>query len=203
MTRPRYRLASLVCNLVVLTLLVAFGIASLVLALGGNWEKHSFGLTISLKIMWGVWLLVFASVVLTRITVFGWQFRRVQPGQGPPSLSRALAQEMKPSSWLKTTATSFTITVVLVSLMGTAVLASVLIWVIGDWSDSKETLVLSLKIIWGTWWVLCIATVLVRVKIFDWQRMKAGLFPRKPRKGTVPPAGPSDSSPKDTSSTLQ
>src|SRR5205085_1421402 len=100
-------------------------------------------------------------------------FRKLRPGKGPTALAKALEAEIKPASWFKRGWTSFTITVVLVSLFGTAVLASVLIWIIGDWKDHPSPLVLSLKIIWGAWWVLCIATVLVRVALFNKERKKA------------------------------
>jgi hypothetical protein len=173
MANSRSRLAVLIAILALATLLMAFAITSLVLALAGDWEKHTDGLTLALKIMWGLWLLTFAAVILTGVTIFGWRFRKAQPGRGPAALARAIAEGFQPASWLKTTATSFTITVVLVSLLGGAVLASVLIWILGDWDKAEGPLTLALKLIWGAWWVLCIATVLVRVAIFGWQRNKA------------------------------
>jgi hypothetical protein len=173
------RLALLILGIVVLTLFVAFGSASLALWLAGDWDDYAWGMTLTLKIMWGTWLLVFVATVLTHLTMVGWHFRKARPGEGPAALMRAIAEGMRPSSWMKTGATSFTITVVLVSLFGTAVLASVLIWIIGDWDHSRGALVLTLKIVWGAWWVLCIITVLVRVYIFYWQRRKGG-YGRKP-----------------------
>ncbi len=173
MALSRSQLAGLVSTLVLATLFVAFGIASLVLALAGNWYEYSRALTLTLKIMWGTWFIATAATILTFVTMFGWRFRKLRPGVGPAALARALAAEIKPASWFKRGSTSFTITVVLVSLFGTAVLASVLIWIIGDWERHRPPLVLSLKMIWGLWWVLCIATVLVRVSLFNRERRKA------------------------------
>src|SRR5205807_470740 len=73
----------------------------------------------------------------------------------------------------KSASASFTITVVLVSLFGAAFLASLCLWIIGDWSEGGGPLLVAIKIIWGTWWVLAIATVLVRVAIFGAHRRRA------------------------------
>src|SRR5438105_9903707 len=130
------RLAALISTIVLLTLLVAFGIATLVICLAGDWDEDARGLMLTLKIMWGTWFVAVAATALTRVTIFGWRFRKLRPGEGPTALAKALAAEIKPASWFKTGATSFTITVVLVSLFGVAVLASVLIWILGKWDDS-------------------------------------------------------------------
>ncbi len=178
MALSRSRLAALITNIVVLTLLVAFAIATLVLRLAGDWEAHAWGLTLTLKIMWGSWLLLLATVVLTRVTIAGWRFRKLRPGEVPAALRRAIADGIKPASLFKTGTTSFTITVVLVSLLGVATLASVLIWVIYTQEDTRPRDI-ALRIIWGTWWVLCIITVLVRVALFNKQRKQA-LHARRP-----------------------
>jgi hypothetical protein len=178
MADPRGRLATLIVSIVLLTLLAAFFSASLALWIAGDWKQYGSGLDLTLRIMWGSWLVLFVAALLTYATFVGWHFRKARPNEGPTALMQAIAAGMKPSAWLKTGATSFTITVVLVSLLGVAVLASVLIWIIGDWSESRPALVLTLKLIWGAWWVLCIATVLTRIAIFGWQRRKAGYGPR-------------------------
>jgi hypothetical protein len=172
MSLSRSRLAALIANLVLLTLLVAFAIATLVIRLAGDWERHSWGLMLTLKIMWGSWLLLFATVVLTRITIAGWRFRKLRPGEMPAALRRAIAEGIKPASLFESGTTSFTITVVLVSLLGAATLASVLIWIIAGQENTRPRDI-ALRIIWGTWWVLCIVTVLVRVALFNQQRRKA------------------------------
>ena len=184
------RLATLIVSLVLMTLLFAFFSASLAIWLAGDWARYGQGLTLTLKIMWGSWLVLFAAALLTAATIMGWRYRKARLSDAPAAMARALAEGMKPSALLKTAAISFTITVILVSLLGVAVLASVLIWIIGDWSgESAGALGLTLKIIWGTVWVLCIITVLVRVNIFRIQRNKAG-YGRKP-----PPEGEDEGGP--------
>lgn len=167
------RLASLIIAIVLLTLFVAFGITNAIMVMMGDWEEHEVGLKLTLKIMWGTWLTALVAALLTYVTAFGWRFRKLRPGEGPAALWRDLAADIKPSSWFKSGATSFTITVILVSLFGAAFLASVLLWIIGNWSTSKTTLIITYKAIWGTWWVLCIITVLVRVALFTKQRRLA------------------------------
>jgi len=180
MADPRGRLAILIVTIVLLTLLVAFSSASLAIWLAADWQRFAWGLTLTLKIMWGSWLVLFVAALLTYATFIGWKFRKARPNEGPAALMRAVAEGMKPSAWLKRGPDSFTITVVLVSLLGATVLASVLIWIIGDWEHSAWALQLSMKIIWGTWWVLCIVTVLVRIAIFRHQRRKGGYGPKPP-----------------------
>jgi hypothetical protein len=164
------RLAFLIVAIVLLTLFIAFTITSVIMGLMGDWEDHSDGLELTLKIMWGAWLTALAASFLTYVTAFGWRFRKLRPGEGPAALWRDLAADIKPSSWFKSGATSFTVTVILVSLFGAAFLASVLVWIIGDWNESKS---IAMKAIWGSWWVLCIGTVLVRVALFTKQRRLA------------------------------
>ncbi len=167
------RLFALISSIVLLTLAVAFGIVTLVLWLAGDWEEYSWGLWLTLKIMWGTWLIATAAITLTRVTMFGWQFRKLRPDAGPRALAMALAAEIKPASWFKSGSTSFAITVVLVSLTGAAFLASLLIWIIGDWRESRRALEVSYGAIWGSWWVLCIIIVLIRIGLFTRQRRLA------------------------------
>jgi len=171
------RLATLIVTIVLLTLLVAFGSASLALWRAADWQRFRWGLTLTLKIMWGTWLVLFVAALLTHATIVGWKFRKARPGQGPAALLRAIREGITPSAWLKRGPDSFTITVVLVSLTGVAVLATVVLWIINDGGGWFWP---SVKIIWGTWWVLSIATVLVRIAIFKNQRLKGGYGPRPP-----------------------
>src|SRR5262245_51380262 len=113
MAGSRTNLATLILIVVVLTLLGACLGTSVVLWLLGDWEKHDWGLRLSLKVMWGVWLSVLVATVLTHITMIGWQFRRPRPSEWPAALVRAVAQGAEPPSWFKSGAASFTITVVL------------------------------------------------------------------------------------------
>src|SRR5947209_5621328 len=99
MADSRSRLATLVCTMVVLTLLVACLAASVALWAGGDWERHARGLTLSLKIMWGGWLLVLVATLLTHVTIVGWRFRRPRPGDWPAALARAYAEGFQPPAW--------------------------------------------------------------------------------------------------------
>jgi hypothetical protein len=184
--QPGIRLATLISVLVVLTLFVGCFSATLALALAGNWDKHRFGMTLALKVMWGVWLLLLVATVLTHVTAYGWRFRRGSPRAWGAALYRTVREGAEPPAWFHSGRSSFTITVILVSLFGGAFLASMLLWIIGDWRDDNGPLILTLKIIWGTWWVLAIATVLVRVGIFARQRQKL----REQKAAQAPPAGP-------------
>jgi hypothetical protein len=174
------RLGILLSVIVLGTVFAAFGLATVLLWLFGDWNRFAFGMTLTLKIMWSGWVVGFVATFLTHATISGWRFRKAHPGQGPRALAQAIAAGIKPAAWYKTPATSFTITVVLVSLLGVAVLASVLIWIIGDWDQAHPALVLSIKIIWGAWWALTLITVLVRIAIFSRQRRKAGLTKKPP-----------------------
>jgi hypothetical protein len=194
---PR-QLVGLILAIVLVTLFVAFGFASLILYLWGDWENYSNALSLTNRIMWGTWVVATTATILTFVTMFGWRFRKLRPGQGPRALARALAAEIKPASWFKRGSTSFTITVVLVSLFGTAVLASVCIWIIGDWVNHRPPLVLSLKIVWGAWWVLCIATVLVRVALFNMERRKAKQAKAEAGPKPQPPAEPTEENEPDS-----
>ncbi len=61
--------------------------------------------------------------------------------------------------------TGFFTTIILLVLLGAAVLGTLWVLVLGNWNQD----VLILKWVWGTWWVLCIVTVLTRLAIFRWQ----------------------------------
>ena len=130
MPKSRLKLAAVISWLVVLTLLAAFAITSLILWAFGDWQQDAWGLELALKIMWGVWTLVFVGTLLTHAAVYGWHFRRPRPSQWPRALKRSMESGDVPAAWVKSGVASFTITVVLVSLLGTAVLASVLILVL-------------------------------------------------------------------------
>src|SRR5262249_42374441 len=74
--------------------------------------------------------------------------------------------------WYKSPAASFSITVVMVSITGAVAVATAVLWmlqdVIGDWVFR-----LVAQILWSTWWVGCVATVLTRVAIFGVQKKRA------------------------------
>ena len=63
----------------------------------------------------------------------------------------------------------FFVTIILLVLLGAAVVGTLVVLVLGQWAQH----VWILKWVWGTWWVLCIITVLTRLAIFRWQMMRS------------------------------
>ncbi|MGL4554305.1 MAG: hypothetical protein ACRC33_24345, partial [Gemmataceae bacterium] len=66
----------LIIGLVVLVLLGGALIAHGLINTLGDWGRHDAELRIAQRIVWAVWALTASSVILTRVTVFGWSFRR-------------------------------------------------------------------------------------------------------------------------------
>jgi hypothetical protein len=163
--------ASWIVTLIALGHLVAVLIATASLWWFGNWERYSSGLVLTLRIIWGVWIIHALSAILTRVTIFGWNFRTYfrLDGSGPRP---AMAIRPAKAPWYKSGAVSFSITVVLVSLTGACAIATTVMYMLidttGDW-----VFWLVFKIVWSSWWVLCIATVLTRLAIFGTQKKKA------------------------------
>jgi hypothetical protein len=166
MATSRKDRAVLVSWILVASLVGGSAVATALLGWLGDWSGRRWGLTLTLRIVWGCCLVACLAVGLTHVTIFGWRFRRypVGPKAGEP---RAVA-----IPWYKSGGTSFAITVVLVSLFGSAVVATAVLWILGDVLGAG-VLGLVLKIIWGSWWVLCIIMVLVRIAIFRWQMLQA------------------------------
>src|SRR5918911_4275337 len=158
---------------VVLALLGASALTTLLLYALGDWERHGWALRLTRRIIWGAWVLVCLAFVLTRVTIFGWSFRKyfLREPEGPSGEPVVVTGTGRPvrAPWYKSGVASFSITVVLVSLTGTAALGTLVLWVLkdvlGDWAFW-----LVFKIVWGTWWVLCIVFVLTRVAIFGKHR---------------------------------
>jgi hypothetical protein len=163
--------AGRITDLVVLGLLVGTAMASGCLWYLGNWEEHGWALTLTLRILWGSWIVACLATILTKVTIFGWSFRQYfrWQGEGRPPWAR-----FRPSRapWSKDGKASFSITVAMVSLTGLVAVATVVMWILrdvtGDWVFR-----LVFYILWGSWWVLVITLVLVRVAIFGWQKHKA------------------------------
>ena len=155
---------------VVLVLLAATGVASLCLWWLGNWDEYAWGLTLTLRILWGVWIVAAFVTLLTHVTIFGWSFRRYVrwAGDKMPDWSR-----FRPATapWSKSGKVSFSFTVIIVWFTAAIVIASVVMWILelvtGDW-----IFWLVFKILWASWWVVMIGLVLTRVIIFGIQRRK-------------------------------
>jgi hypothetical protein len=78
--------------------------------------------------------------------------------------------------------TGFFVTIILVVLLATAIVSTLVVLFLGDWDGH----VWILKWVWGTWWVLCIITVLTRLAIFRWQMIRAGSKAARPQEETTP-----------------
>jgi hypothetical protein len=123
----------------------------------GNWQQYGDALRLALKIVWGSALVGCLAAALTRVTIFGWSFRN----WFRPVEKRGVTEP----PWPKSGAASFAITVTLVSLLGLACVASAVMWILRD-AVGEWVMWLVIKLIWGAWWVLVIAVVLVRVALF-------------------------------------
>lgn len=59
-------------------------------------------------------------------------------------------------------------TVAVLALLAGAAIASGCLWYWGDWEAHAWGLTLALRILWGAWVVVLLATVLTRVTLFGW-----------------------------------
>jgi hypothetical protein len=165
-----------ITTLIVVLVLGAAAVTSALLRWLGDWEQHGWGLSLAERIVWGCCLVAALAVILTRVTLFGWSFRRYfrWPGDGAAPDADKPVSRFRPvrAPWPKSAVASFSNTVVLVSLTGVAVIAWAVLWmledVIGDWVYWLVTF-----IIVSVWWVLCIAMVLTRLALFAWQKRRA------------------------------
>jgi hypothetical protein len=157
----------LIISLVVLVLLGAVGATSALLVALGDWESHAEELRFANRVLWGTWIVAAVGVVLTRVTVFGWSFRKYfrweGEGEPPPNLPRPTR-----AIWYKSPSASFGFTVAMVALTGSVAVSTVILWVVGG-----PVMWLAIKVVWGCWWVIFIALVLARVSVFGIQRRKA------------------------------
>ena len=94
MAEDRPRRARVIATIAVLGHLVATLIAIACL----RWfAPDSFGVTLAERILWGVWIVHALAQVLTRVTIFGWNFRALFPAllpadEKPPAASPAADQ---------------------------------------------------------------------------------------------------------------
>jgi hypothetical protein len=65
--------------------------------------------------------------------------------------------------------TGFFSGLVLMMVVGGTVLATILLLIFGGWENYSTPM----KWLWGTAWVVCIITVLVRIGIFRWQMLRS------------------------------
>jgi hypothetical protein len=161
----------LILGLVVLVLLGGALMAHGLIGMLGDWPKHEKELGIAQRIVWAVWALTAASVLLTRVTIFGWSFRRYfrweGEGEPPPGAPRPTK-----APWYKSPTASFGFTVAIVSVTGSVVIATVVLYLLMDLMG-WDVFWLAVRIMWGSWWVILITLVLIRITIFGIHRRKA------------------------------
>jgi hypothetical protein len=171
MSKRRMSRAEWIVTLVALFHLVGVAIATACLWWFGNWVEYRDGLTLTLRILWGVWIIHALAAVLTRVTIFGWNFRRyfrLDENGSPETLPVRPAR----APWFKSGKVSFSITVILVSLTGACAIATAVMYILMD-VTGEWVFWLVFKIIWSSWWVLSIATVLTRLALFGNEKKKA------------------------------
>src|SRR5262245_4580355 len=158
------RTTALVTWIIIAALLLAATTATGFLYWLGDWEQYAWCLNTPLRIVWGSALFLCVATALTRVTIFGWNFRN----WFRPVEKIGLTEPPWPKSGLA----SFAITVALVALLGLACTATAVMWIlrdaVGDW-----VMGLVIKLVWAAWWVLAIAVVLVRVFLFRLGMLRA------------------------------
>jgi len=177
------RTARLITNLILLALLAGTLIASACLWWLGDWENHAWGLTLTLRILWGCCIVGCLATLLTRTTIFGWTFRQYFRGwpEGWRRPTRA--------PWSKSGKASFGFTVAMVSVTGAVAVAMIVMWILkdvtGDWVFK-----LVFGILFASWWVVTIVLVLVRNAIFGIQRRRDLEDNEEPPSREEPPQNP-------------
>ena len=155
----------------------------------GDWSRE-----VTLRIVWGCCIVACAATLLTRVTIIGWYFRRYfRPSEGavpPPEPIGGGPRRPTAAPWYKSGALSFSMTVTLVALVGVTAVASVVVWVLGDFFGDWLMWVI-LKSLWGVMWIVCIAIVLTRIGVFRLhmlrgKRAAAGDDPIPPSDSTTP-----------------
>jgi hypothetical protein len=162
----------------VLALLIVASVASAFIWWTGDWEQHGWGLRLTLRILWGTWIVVALVTVLTRVTIFGWSFRRYMRWAEDNMPAWTQFRPIK-APWSKSGAWSFSFTVANVALFGACAVTTVVMWILRDMTG-EWVFWLVFKITWASWWVLEIILVLVRVAVFGIQRQKALLEKTQP-----------------------
>ncbi|MFO0843212.1 MAG: hypothetical protein U0797_12590 [Gemmataceae bacterium] len=163
--------AKWISSIVVLALLAVTGVASAIIWGTGDWEQHAWGLALTLRILWGVWMVIALVTVLTRVTIFGWSFRRYARWAEDNMPAWTKFRPTK-APWSKSAAVSFSFTVLLTWLTGACLIATAVMWILSE-QTGWWVFVLVFKIIWASWWVLMVALVVARNAVFGVQRRKA------------------------------
>lgn len=153
-----------------IALLAATLLATVCLYLMVDTEQYSWELMLTVRTLWGVWIVALVAVILTRVTIFGWSFRRYfrwdREEPPPPAVPRPAR-----APWNKGAASSFGFTVSMVSVTGVAAVAIVVLWML-EGVTGRFVFWLASTITGTVWWVTVITLVLARVAIFGAQRSK-------------------------------
>jgi hypothetical protein len=184
MAQWRPNLAGWIVTLVALCHLVVVLIASACLWWLGNWEDYRSGLTLTLRILWGVWFVHALGAILTNMTMFAWIFRRYFRPDGSSATPPAPLRPIK-APWYKSGKVSFSFTVTLVSLTGACAVATAVMYMLTD-VTGPWVFWLVFKIIWASWWVLVVILVIVRVTIFESEKKRAATIPTAPSASDQP-----------------
>jgi hypothetical protein len=194
MTKNLSGMANFITSTVVLCLLAVMVIATVALWFLGDWANHSWGLTLTLRILWGIWALAALGSILTKVTIFGWSFRRYfrwDADEAPP----ANAPRPTKAPWEKSPIISFAMSVSIVSVTGVALVATAVMWILSD-VTGEEMFSLVFRWIWAGWWVVMVGLVLARVLMFDAQRKKDLGGPPDNRQADPDPGPPAPTTPK-------
>src|SRR6185503_7699136 len=111
--------------------------------------EYHWGVTLAFRILWGCWIVGLCALILTRVTIFGWSFRRYfrwdepTPPPGAPRPTRA--------PWRKGGKSSFGFTVTMVSVTGAAAVTIVVMWMLEDVVGDFVFWLVSF-IVGGSWW---------------------------------------------------
>src|SRR5262249_30231090 len=153
-----------------ISILVALLILAATVAAGAclEWfvdsERHGWGWKLGLRIAWGCCVVALLAIFLTRVTIFGWSFRRYFRWQPDGAPHAEMPRRPTTAPWTKGGKMSFATTVTLVSVTGafslTILVLYVLMDVVGWWVFWLVCMILGI-----VWWVTCIVMVLTRIAI--------------------------------------
>ncbi len=65
--------------------------------------------------------------------------------------------------------TGFFVTIILLTIVGGALISTLVLLIVGMAQGNWKEYVLSMKWVLGSAWVACIVTVLIRLRIYKWQ----------------------------------
>lgn len=181
-------MAKWIATWVVVALLLVTLVVTLALYVFLDSTRYGWELMLTFRILWGCWIVALFAIILTRVTIFGWSFRRYFRWDEPtPPPEQAPRPTRAP--WDKGSKSSFGFTVSMVSVTGAAAVAIVVLWMlegfIGNWTFWLVSMIIGV-----VWWVTVITLVLTRIAIFGAQRHKTKREPSSASVWSAPVAVP-------------